>query len=113
MAYPSPVRVLAGTTVDMELNVVDADGSTTLFEHRLFVFPSDGWAKPVARTVRVDLSDYANREVTLEFQTSLNGRVWLHPWFGGGFSLDWQGPRIEYPPLAVHEVREMLDGGGR
>jgi hypothetical protein len=113
MTYPRPVRVLTGTTVDMELNVVDADGSTNLFEHRLFVFPSDGWAKPVARTVRVDLSDYANREVTLEFQTSLNGRLWLHPWFGGGFSLDWQGPRIEYPPLAVQEVREMLDGGGR
>ncbi|MFT5694326.1 MAG: hypothetical protein ACI9QQ_000300 [Myxococcota bacterium] len=67
-----------------------------LFEQSLRVLPANVNGEAFAATSRVDLAQFANRNIVLTFKTSRRGRVKLSPYTLETYALSWQNPVIEH-----------------
>jgi hypothetical protein len=93
--YRRPAAVARNTTLRAEIWLDEAGQSEPLLSEVIRVESQNGWTTPPAPEFRVDLADFAGREVTLRFRAIFRGRVRMSPLDLGGFALVWQDPRVE------------------
>jgi len=95
IGYRQPYRVTRGTTARAQILVLDGQGSSRIADKTMRILPrSSSMRQPPYRSVRLDLAQWAGREIELLFESTLTGNVLVHPLDFRGFSVVWRDPRI-------------------
>ncbi len=97
IGYRRPAAAARNASITAQVWISEGAEWERLLSTVIPVKSPDGWSSPPAKEFKVDLSEYAGRDVTLRFRSIFRGRVrirmtYLDP---GGYSLIWQGPHIE------------------
>ncbi|MFQ5418122.1 MAG: alkaline phosphatase family protein, partial [Myxococcota bacterium] len=95
IGYRRPAAVERGARLKAEVWLVAGEERTRLLSKVIPVQRIERWDTAPAPEFRVDLTPYAGKEVTLEFQTSFRGQARMPPFDLGGYALAWHDPRVE------------------
>jgi hypothetical protein len=99
VGYRKPFRVASGTTLRGMISVQGTGEPEIVFDETLRVMKRQGTTieHPYKR-FDVDLSNWSGEEVTMVFESRLEGEIRVHALDYKGFALVWRDPRIQAEP---------------
>lgn len=101
LGHRPPAGATAGASLVASILERDIDGGQTRLLRetvRIVPAPRPVPTSPARIPVRIDLSEYAGREITLVFRSRLIGRIRQTPVNIRSFAMVWQDPHLELEP---------------